>query len=224
MSIHAFYVNNQRMVIAISYIMIFVSGLYIGRHSNHLQISQIEEYNYLTFKANTNQTLVPIPNEMSFHNLGMKYQTDKVTYHHYDPMYEKYVRKYVGTNITILEIGLGCGMSYGPGASAYLWRTYLGPLASIHFLEYDRGCGEDWYKNHGQKVKCYNKICKLVNELEINFQKLLIQRSTKLYSIFRIYSVYLILSTTYSRSVYDILTRYYESLTITLQKRRCFQK
>ncbi|CAF0857741.1 unnamed protein product [Adineta steineri] len=43
-------------------------------------------------------------------------------------------------------------MPYGPGASAYVWRHYLGPLANIYFLEFDRRCGEGWYKSHGHKV------------------------------------------------------------------------
>jgi hypothetical protein len=29
------------------------------------------------------------------------------------------------------QIGLGCGMSYGPGASAYLWCHYLEPRACL---------------------------------------------------------------------------------------------
>jgi hypothetical protein len=50
----------------------------------------------------------------------MKYQTDKVTYLHYETMYEKNLCKYIGTDVLQFQIGLGCGMSYGPGASAYL--------------------------------------------------------------------------------------------------------
>jgi hypothetical protein len=90
--------------------------------------------------------------ENPFITIGKLYQTDKVTGHHYGQLYEKYLRRYVGTNVYLLEIGLGCGMHYGAGASAYVWRNYLGPLANIHFIEFDRRCGEEWYKNHGQKV------------------------------------------------------------------------
>jgi hypothetical protein len=175
-SIHAFYVDKQRMVIVLSYIMMFASGLYIGRQPSFLQILGYYDDNYLTFRGSINQSLVTVPNEMSFHSLGMKYQTDKVTFHHYDIMYEKYVRKFVGTNITLLEIGLGCDMSYGPGASVYLWRDYLGPQATIHFLEYNQRCGEDWYKVHGQKVRGYKIIDKEINPLDRNFQRHYISR------------------------------------------------
>jgi hypothetical protein len=82
-------------------------------------------------------------------------------------MYEKYLHKYIGSNISLLKIGLGCGIAYGPSASAYLWRNYLGARANIHFIEYDRGCGEGWYTIHGGKVISTNKI----NQSEMNFQK-----------------------------------------------------
>ena len=39
----------------------------------------------------------------------------------------------------VLEIGLGCTMGYGPGASAKTWRAVL-PTADIWEAEYDAGC------------------------------------------------------------------------------------
>jgi hypothetical protein len=36
----------------------------------------------------------------------------------------------------MLEIGLGCDMQYGPGASATLWRSYF-PEADLWFAEYN---------------------------------------------------------------------------------------
>ena len=87
-----------------------------------------------------------------FRQVGLEFGTDKVTIHGYDRIYEKYLRKYVDTNVSLLEIGLGCGMTYGPGASAHLWRTSLGKAAKIHFIEYDETCARKWQKNHGFKV------------------------------------------------------------------------
>jgi hypothetical protein len=123
--------------------MIFIIGIYIGQ-------GYIPKY--LVIKANVDKSLGNISDERSFVNLGIKYQTDKVTYHHYDKMYEKYLRKYIESDITLLEIGLGCEMIYGPGASAYLWRHYFGNRANIHFIEFNQNCGKEWYKNHGKKV------------------------------------------------------------------------
>jgi hypothetical protein len=77
---------------------------------------------------------------------GMKVVTDKVTTHQYDAMYSKYfeVQHRRFQKLKLLEIGLGCNMNYGPGASAHLWRKYL-PAADIWFAEYDKAC-VDKYK------------------------------------------------------------------------------
>lgn len=87
-----------------------------------------------------------------FYSIGLRHKTDKVTHHRYEGIYEKYMSQFVGQPINILEIGLGCGMPYGPGASAHLWREYLGSRANIHFIEYNQDCGEYWYEVHGKKL------------------------------------------------------------------------
>jgi hypothetical protein len=50
-----------------------------------------------------------------------------------------------------LEIGQGCGMPYGPGASWKLWGEYFTHEdTQIFFIEYDAVCAKDWqetYKN-----------------------------------------------------------------------------
>ncbi|CAF3429628.1 unnamed protein product, partial [Rotaria sp. Silwood2] len=53
---------------------------------------------------------------------------------------------------TLLEIGLGCGMARGVGASAHMWRTYFGAQASIHIIELDKRCGKKWLATNGSKV------------------------------------------------------------------------
>ena len=134
--------KTNRIIIAIGYITVFIIGLYIGQGSPYIPILQIYGNNSMNISDN-----------LSFTQIGIKYKTDKVTDHRYDTMYEKYLRKYRGSNVTMLEIGLGCQMPYGPGASAYLWREYLGPHATIHFIEFQQKCGEEWYNNHGVTVK-----------------------------------------------------------------------
>ncbi|EOD19545.1 hypothetical protein EMIHUDRAFT_209131 [Emiliania huxleyi CCMP1516] len=44
-----------------------------------------------------------------------------------------------GDKFKMLEIGLGCSMEYGPGASARLWRSLL-PTAEIWFAESNGLC------------------------------------------------------------------------------------
>ena len=65
--------------------------------------------------------------------------TDKVTSHSYEFMYEKYLATRRHHRLKLLEIGLGCDMRYGPGASATLWRKYL-PHAELWFADFDADC------------------------------------------------------------------------------------
>jgi hypothetical protein len=88
----------------------------------------------------------------SLHELGMRFRTDKSYGHHYDVMYERYLKQYRGQNFTLLEIGLGCGTPLGVGASADLWRAYFGAQANIHIIEIDKACSENWLAKGGSKV------------------------------------------------------------------------
>ena len=71
--------------------------------------------------------------------------TDKVTAGHamgghaYNLMYGMFLYPLHGETIKMLEIGLGCGMNYGPGASALLWRSLL-PLAELWEAEVNGPC------------------------------------------------------------------------------------
>lgn len=87
-------------------------------------------------KANNN-------NKATFLQLATKYGTDKVTTHSYHNMYQKYLEPMREKKIKMLEIGLGCNMGYGPGASYYLWLEYL-PNVELYYIEYDAACAEKW--------------------------------------------------------------------------------
>ncbi|EFN54136.1 hypothetical protein CHLNCDRAFT_135522 [Chlorella variabilis] len=69
--------------------------------------------------------------------------TDKVTDHAYHYAYTRYLSHVRFTDLRMLEIGLGCDMGYGPGASLKLWHAFL-PCAKISFVEYDRECAVKW--------------------------------------------------------------------------------
>eukprot|EP00879_Flechtneria_rotunda_P024924 GHRR01026451.1.p1 GENE.GHRR01026451.1~~GHRR01026451.1.p1 ORF type:complete len:331 (+),score=43.90 GHRR01026451.1:939-1931(+) len=101
------------------------------------------------------------PNFSEFRRLAFSLTpvTDKVSAvtgnnggHSYDSLYSKYFegqgRRW--QHLKILEIGLGCDMVYGPGASAQLWRKYL-PNAVIWFAEFDSLCVEK-YKQQLQTI------------------------------------------------------------------------
>jgi len=74
----------------------------------------------------------------SFHPI-----TDKVKTHSYQIMYGQFLLPFYlnKPNMKMLEIGLGCNMRYGPGASATLWKN-LFPSAELWEAEYDGECVE----------------------------------------------------------------------------------
>jgi hypothetical protein len=111
--------NGQVMIIIISYIIVFSIGFYIAREPSYIYFLPSHYKNHQTLVKNVNESAANKSREGSFLIVARKYKTDKVTGHHYDTMYEKYLHKYIGSNISILEIGLGSGMNYGPGASSH---------------------------------------------------------------------------------------------------------
>lgn len=73
--------------------------------------------------------------ELGAKALSMQPVTDKISVHTYEGMYSSYfeansARRY--QKLKILEIGLGCNMNYGPGASAKLWKEYF-PNSEVWF-------------------------------------------------------------------------------------------
>ncbi|KAI6819844.1 PLP-dependent transferase [Hortaea werneckii] len=82
----------------------------------------------------------------SFYSIALSHGTDKVTKHHYHHMYQKYLDPVRETRLKLLEIGLGCDMSYGPGASYYTWLEYL-PNVDLYYIEYDAACAAKWAAN-----------------------------------------------------------------------------
>ena len=80
--------------------------------------------------------------------LSLEPTTDKVTLHSYQMMYGQFLLPYYykNPNMKMLEIGLGCDMGYGPGASVALYKK-LFPKAEIWEAEYDHECVENSIKN-----------------------------------------------------------------------------
>lgn len=74
--------------------------------------------------------------------------SDKVTTHTYEIMYGQYLLPYYRKNpkMKMLEIGLGCDMSYGPGASVAIFKK-LFPAAEIWEGEFNAKCVEKARKN-----------------------------------------------------------------------------
>ena len=72
--------------------------------------------------------------------------TDKVTTHTYQTMYGIFLypllaraRKYQ-QRLKFFEIGIGCGMTYGPGRSVALWKGLFGDSISLWEADLDPNC------------------------------------------------------------------------------------
>ena len=81
---------------------------------------------------------------LQFEAVARKYQTDKVTVHQYEALYSVHIDPLIhhhrfDTGFKMLEIGLGCNMKWGVGASAKMWRE-LFPVSQLWFGEYDKDC------------------------------------------------------------------------------------
>jgi hypothetical protein len=69
-------------------------------------------------------------------NLKQLYDThdgrSSTKWDHYFEQYDRYLRPYIGTDVTLFEIGVG------KGGSLQLWKKYLGPNAKIVGVDYDQ--------------------------------------------------------------------------------------
>ncbi len=58
-------------------------------------------------------------------------------------MYQKYLEPLRDRPLKMLEIGLGCDMEYGPGASYATWLEFV-PHVDLYYIEYDAACAKKW--------------------------------------------------------------------------------
>ena len=75
--------------------------------------------------------------------LSLDQIVDKVTAHEYEVMYGEHLMPYYYKHprMKMLEIGLGCTMTYGAGGSVKLWKK-LFPRMDLWEAEYDTACVE----------------------------------------------------------------------------------
>lgn len=78
--------------------------------------------------------------------------TDKVTTHSYQTMYGMFLypilarAKKFNLKLKFFEIGMGCGMTYGPGRSVALWRGLFGDSVSLWEADLDPNCVKEMQK------------------------------------------------------------------------------
>ncbi|CAF1196701.1 unnamed protein product [Didymodactylos carnosus] len=68
----------------------------------------------------------------------------------------------------------------GVGVSAAMCREYFGPKAAIHFLEYDKTCGEKWMRERGQKL---NVTMHYGSQDDVPFLKAFAGKHTKMFDV-----------------------------------------
>jgi hypothetical protein len=74
-------------------------------------------------------------------------RSDKFTTHAYETMYGMFLYPRRNQSIKFLEIGLGCDMTYGPGASLKVWQQLLHPDSNIWMAEYNQQCVDKFKKS-----------------------------------------------------------------------------
>lgn len=111
--------------------LILIGFFYVNNTIFHGRTTSIDEYLY-NGPAIYKETA-----------LSLKPSTDKVTAHTYEIMYGRFLLPYyyMNENMKMLEIGLGCSMNYGPGASVAIYKK-LFPKADLWEAEYSQECVE----------------------------------------------------------------------------------
>lgn len=71
-------------------------------------------------------------------SLKNRFPTDKLNGHQYSFLYQIFSNMRL-QNINFMEIGIGCGMSYGPGHSYLFWDEFLG-LNEKHVIDVNCEC------------------------------------------------------------------------------------
>lgn len=89
----------------------------------------------------------------SFYDIARSHKpiTDKVDGHHYERAYDRLLPIFLarGKRVRLLEIGLGCNMGYGPGASVPVWLDYFDSVGiELHVFEYDVACATNYARAH----------------------------------------------------------------------------
>ena len=101
----------------------------------------LKHYEIPIIKRALNQ-FTSIQNETDlFRQIALKHGTDKVTTHHYEYVYGQLIGPIRYENLNFLEIGIGCGMPYGPGKSIPVWNEFM-PNANISILEFNEACAK----------------------------------------------------------------------------------
>jgi hypothetical protein len=145
---------NKILVIMLSVLIILFFVIHpVTNHISYIDVGS---------KLNTH---VKSSQEISI--IGRSPFTDKVDPHNYEYMYSLISRLFNGNQIDLLEIGIGCGPSYGDGHSLAFWDKIFN-LKSLNAIELHCSCATEIKNNlviidkldkTYHKIKKFNLIC-----------------------------------------------------------------
>ena len=134
------YFNRKVMVISFSaliFLLLFLCN-YESFAENQSELTWFKNNDFKNLNVNTLKFSLKY-NIQTFKQIALKHGTDKVGHHHYQYVYGQLLGPIRFNQMKFLEIGLGCGMPYGPGRSIPVWKEFL-PNAIVSVLEYNETC------------------------------------------------------------------------------------
>ena len=97
---------------------------------------------------NHNYNYIISPPDADFYKIGLQEWTDKVVDHQYGILYDSMLPTFrTFSHVKMMEIGLGCNMTYGPGHSVHVWQKYFDEVKTFELwiAEFDSDCGKQWH-------------------------------------------------------------------------------
>ena len=145
---HYFNRNTAPAIILCLIIFIATCFLFNFNFVNRAKLSQsgftwLRNKDFQNLTQNIKLTNSLKDNIETFKQIALKHGTDKVGSHHYEYVYGQLLGPIRFDQVNLLEIGLGCGMPYGPGKSIPVWKEFL-PNARVSILEYDEKCARSF--------------------------------------------------------------------------------
>lgn len=131
-------IKNYGFILIILIIIILLFGPFKNHKQTELELKLEPKQDQIVNLKQTEHN----PKEWvdEFKALLKKHGTDKYAHKLYT-LYGLYLGPIRFNKLNILEIGLGCDMSYGPGKSLDVWREYL-PNTKISVMEIDKDCAD----------------------------------------------------------------------------------
>ena len=145
--------TNTRVLVVVLVLSALVAFMYRDVLKSMMDAQMITDAMPAVTEKNTlvslNANIDPQVRIKHFKDTALSIQpvTDKIGYwttdrHRYHNRYGQFLLPLAAykPNMKFMEIGLGCDMFYGPGASVTLWKTLFPPTVEVWEAEYNKAC------------------------------------------------------------------------------------